>query len=349
MKTLPFIWNGTIFSALDQRELPTKETWVNCRNIEDIHAAIKDMVVRGAPLIGFTALFGLVIWSKSNPNSNLSELKNAVEYLKSARPTAVNLAYEADRFYNLFETSLPKSGWMGAVEILENFSIEQVNKLDSDNLNMAKFAETELSKIHGERKYRVVTLCNTGALACGPRGTAFGVIDYLNSVGKIEHVFAAETRPYLQGSRLTAFELAKADIPFSIFVEGAMFHLLQNTKIDAIFIGADRIVENGDTANKVGSATLSTIAKKFGVPFFVVAPTSSFDLSLKSGKEIEIEFRPETEVTQIKGVQIAPQSARAYNPSFDVTPAEQITAIFCENGTISPVSSKTVVGVVNRK
>ncbi|GAB4010850.1 MAG: S-methyl-5-thioribose-1-phosphate isomerase [Bdellovibrio sp.] len=349
MKTLPFEWSGNTFKALDQRYLPHEEIWVDCITIEDFHAAIKDMVVRGAPLIGFTALFGLVLWAKKTNERSIESLKKVIDYIKTARHTAVNLAYEADRFYLAFKSSLEKVGWDNSVEKLENFTIEQFNKLDGDNLKMAKLAEEELIKIHGHKKYRLVTLCNTGALACGPRGTAFGVIDYLHQNGKIDHVFAAETRPYLQGSRLTAYELKKSGVPYSVFVEGAMFHLLQTQNIDGIFIGADRIVENGDTANKIGSATLSQIAKRFNVPFFVVAPTSSFDLSLKRGEEIEIEFRPESEVLEVKGHKIAPHNSKAYNPSFDVTPGENIKAIFCENGTISPVNSDNVKKIVGIK
>lgn len=343
METAAFTWKNNIFSALDQRKLPHQEIWIDCKSIQDIHAAIKDMVVRGAPLIGLTALYGLLISAQKNTTKNISELEQAVTYIKTARPTAVNLAYEADRFLAFFKENLMKTDdWTQTVKLSEIFISEVVHKLDQDNLKMAQLAEAELLQLYGDRKYRVVTLCNTGALACGPRGTAFGVIAHLFEQGKIEHVFAAETRPYLQGGRLTAYELKKAGIPYSIFVEGAMFHLFENDRIDAVFIGADRIVSNGDTANKIGSATLSLVAKHFNVPFYVVAPTSSFDIGLNIGSEIEIEYRPEEEVLSCQGVKIAPDSARAYNPSFDVTPHQQISAIFCETAMIKPVERNNV-------
>jgi len=347
METIAFTWKNQIFSALDQRKLPHQEVWINCKNITDVHAAIKDMVVRGAPLIGITALYGLLISSIQNTQHDLSKLEKDVTFIKTARPTAVNLAYEADRYLAFFKQNLGiNDDWDKTLQLAEKFIVDVIQKLDQDNLKMAQFAEKELATLYGDRKYKVVTLCNTGALACGPRGTAFGVIDYLSQKGKVEHVFAAETRPYLQGGRLTAYELKKAGIPYSVFVEGAMFHLFENNKIDAVFIGADRIVSNGDTANKIGSATLSLVAKHFNVPFYVVAPTSSFDISLNIGSEIEIEYRPEEEVTSCQGVKIAPDSSRAYNPSFDVTPHQQISAIFCENAMIKPVERVNVRNAV---
>jgi len=214
------------------------------------------------------------------------------------------------------------------------------------NLSMAKTATTELVRRYGDKKLNIMTLCNTGYLACGPMGTALGVIEYLHSLGKINHVYASETRPYLQGGRLTAYELATGAIPHSITVEGAFSYLMKNQLVDAIFIGADRIVNNGDTANKVGSSTLSIVAKYYGVPFYVVAPTSSFDLSLDNGDKIEIELRPEEEVLCAMGKRIAPMESRALNPSFDVTDHTLITGIICENGIVTDITPDNISGLV---
>src|SRR5688572_15296694 len=170
-----------------------------------------------------------------------------------------------------------------------------------------------------------MTHCNTGFLACGSLGTALGVISHANSLGKVEHVYADETRPYLQGTRLTAFELSKENIPYSIVVEGAASYLMSHNKVDAIFVGADRIAANGDTANKVGTSTLAIVAKHYNIPFYVVAPVSSFDISIPDGFHIEIEMRAMNEITELRGIKLAPEGAQSVNPSFDVTDHQFIT------------------------
>lgn len=179
-----------------------------------------------------------------------------------------------------------------------------------------------------------MTICNTGYLACGPLGTALGVASHLHQQSKLESVFACETRPYLQGARLTCFELAKQGIQHRLVVEGAVAHVLKTQQIDAIFAGADRIAANGDTANKIGTCTLAIVADYYKVPFYIVAPTSSFDPEAKSGADIPIELRPESEITQFKGTQVAPIETNAFNPSFDVTPHQLIKGIFCEKGLL---------------
>jgi len=346
-KTAPLIWKDNTLEIIDQRKLPHEVLYHKIKNIEDTHAAIKDMIVRGAPLIGFTALFGMVLWIKESSNIQMEKAKEAADFLKSSRPTAVNLAYEVDRAVKIIEEGLAHN--KNDKEIyaeLEDFSLQQMSLLHEHNLKMAKFAAEDLKQIYGDKKLNIMTLCNTGYLACGPMGTALGVIEYLHGQNKINHVYASETRPDLQGGRLTAYELATGGVPHSITVEGAFSYLMKNKLVDAIFIGADRIVKNGDTANKVGSSTLSIVAKHYGVPFYVVAPTSTFDLNLESGTEIEIELRPEEEVLCAMENRIAPLESKALNPSFDVTDHEFITGIICENGLVKDINSQNIVSLV---
>ncbi len=343
----PLKWENETLYLLDQRALPIKETYINCRNLEETHSCIKEMVVRGAPLIGFTAIWGLVLWVKNNPTFIISEFEQAVNYIITARPTAVNLEFEARNCLTMGRKYFAENdNFEGFYEKLKDFALCQMQKLYDDNIAMAKIAEQELQKKFGSKKLRLMTLCNTGYLACGPMGTALGVISYMHSQDKLEHAYASETRPYLQGSRLTAYEMAKEGIEHNIVVEGAASYLLQNKLVDAIFIGADRIAANGDTANKIGSSSLAIIAQHYGVPFYVVAPTSSFDLSTANGDGINIELRPEEEILQYKGVQIAPKSSTALNPSFDVTSNQHITGIICEKGLIQPVDSNNLSDIV---
>ncbi len=346
-KTAPLIWENKVLKLIDQRKLPHEVLYHDIRNIEETHMAIKDMIVRGAPLIGFTALFGIVLWIKENSEVTASRLIEAGEYLKTARPTAVNLAYEVDRAIELGESLLKEGHTTEEIfDKIEKFAIEQMELLHGHNLSMAKTATAELEKRYGDKKLNIMTLCNTGYLACGPMGTALGVIEYLQTQGKINHVYASETRPYLQGGRLTAYELATGGVPHSITVEGAFSYLMKNGLVDAIFIGADRIVHNGDTANKVGSSTLSIVAKHYGVPFYVVAPTSTFDLTLDAGDKIEIELRPEEEVLCAMDKRIAPYESNALNPSFDVTDHEFISGIICENGIVTDITPENISKIV---
>jgi len=212
---------------------------------------------------------------------------------------------------------------------------------------MAEIGFNELVKTVGDRKWKLMTHCNTGFLACGSLGTALGVISYAHKKGNVEHVIADETRPYMQGTRLTAFELSKEKIPYSIAVEGAASYLLSHKKVDAIFVGADRIARNGDTANKVGTSTLAIVAKHYNIPFYVVAPVSSFDTSIPNGTHIEIEMRSIAEITELKGIKLAPDQAHAINPSFDVTDHKLITGIICEKGFINPANKDELFKVVN--
>lgn len=347
MKITPMQWDGQFLILIDQRKLPFEELYVINKSIDDVFISIKEMVVRGAPLIGFSGIWGLVLYLKNVKNISFEDFERAANYLNSARPTAVNLGHEIGLCLKMARTYFDEKGTSQGLDlILENFGHKQMKKIYNHNLLMAKLALKELDERLGKKKYRLMTLCNTGALACGPMGTALGVMTHAWNEGRVEKVFASETRPYLQGARLTAFELSKLSIPHDIVVEGAASYLLRNKMVDAIFVGADRIASNGDTANKIGTSTLSIVANHYNVPFYVVAPTSSFDLNILSGEEIDIELRDPLEVLTLHGQRIAPYESSAFNPSFDVTDSTHITAIFCENGKITDYRPDQIKKVV---
>ncbi|OUR93124.1 S-methyl-5-thioribose-1-phosphate isomerase [Halobacteriovorax marinus] len=345
----PLIWDDGVLKLLDQRKLPLEETIVECRTHEDAFNGIRDMVVRGAPLIGYTGIFGMALFAKGNRNTSIEELQKAADYLNSSRPTAVNLNYELRRCVQIAKDLKSSEG---SLENLEKefvkFGHEQLEIIHTHNLSMAKIAQKDLEARLGKKKFRIMTLCNTGYLACGPMGTALGVIAHLANNDQIEHVYASETRPYLQGIRLTSYELKKQNIPHDVVCEGSFSYLMKKGLIDAIFIGADRIVRNGDTANKIGSSTLSIVAKHYNVPFFVVAPTSSFDFESDHGDQIPIELRDQDEILFCKGQRLAPEGVSALNPSFDVTDANCISGIICEKGLIDPVTKENLLKVTGR-
>jgi methylthioribose-1-phosphate isomerase len=333
----PIVWKNNELYLLDQRQLPHKEEFIPVRNIEDCIRTIRDMVVRGAPCIGFTAIYGLALWVKQTSLLSEKTAREAADLMINARPTAVNLSYESNRCFELIRSSLQQGKTRDEIySLLSNHGTCQIDESQSKNTRMAEIGIAELKKRYPAGKWNLMTHCNTGFLACGSLGTALGVISLAHQKGLVEHVYADETRPYLQGSRLTAYELSKEKIPYSIVVEGAASYLLSHGKVDAIFVGADRIVANGDTANKVGTATLAIVARHYKIPFYVVAPVSSFDLTLDHGKEIEIEMREINEITEFRGQRIAPEGALSINPSFDVTDHQFITGIICEKGYIDP-------------
>lgn len=342
----PIEWREEFLYLLDQRVLPHKEEWHKIDTIEKCHWSIVEMVVRGAPCIGFTGIFGMALALKEMSKIDEKNIIRTAEYLNSARPTAVNLKYELDRCVDLILKHDDPS--IAYLEIVK-FGLEQIESLKQKNTKMAELALNELDKSLKKNKYNFMTHCNTGFLACGCIGTALGVISHAHSKGKVNHTYADETRPYLQGSRLTAYELQKEGIPHSIVVEGAASHLLKGGNVDAIFVGADRIARNGDTANKIGTSTLAIVAKYYKIPFYVVAPLSSFDINIDSGAQIPIELRPDTEIKEIQGVKISPVESKGWNPSFDVTDSTLITGIICENGIIKPPYNDNLIKVVRNE
>jgi methylthioribose-1-phosphate isomerase len=344
----PIIWRENKLYLLDQRLLPHTESFVEVTDLTGCALAITDMVVRGAPCIGFTAIFGMALWVQSQSALKIPACREACDEMISARPTAVNLSFEVERCFEIMKAAIDNSETKDSLyQKLVIFGNEQIKQSHEKNTRMAQVGVQELQKKFGDRKWNLMTHCNTGFLACGSLGTALGVISHAHSLGRVEHVYADETRPYLQGTRLTAFELSKEKIPYSIVVEGAASFLLSHGKVDAIFVGADRIAANGDTANKVGTSTLAIVAKHYKVPFYVVAPISSFDVTIPNGNHIEIEMRAMNEITEIKGIKLAPEGAQSVNPSFDVTDHQFITGIICEKGLIDPSMAGDLVRVVN--
>ena len=326
-------WDGDAVSLLDQRILPTREEYLSCRNAEEVAAAIKDMVVRGAPAIGVTAAMGIALGLKLASQSSSQDEKTlrasmdqVCELMRVTRPTAVNLFWAIERMKSRFEELIPE-GSARLVEGLEQEAIEILNEDIAINRRMGK---------HGADLVpdgaRILTHCNAGALATAGYGTALGVVRAAVESGKKVEVYADETRPRLQGARLTTWELAKDGIPVTLITDNMVGYLMAKKKIDLVVVGSDRIAANGDVANKIGTYSVAVLAREHGIPFYAVAPTSTFDLSIPSGEQIPIEQRNPEEITHIEGVQIAPDGIGVENPAFDVTPNRYVTAIVCENG-----------------
>ena len=314
---------GGIITLLDQRQLPHRSEELKISDHKDLISAIKELAVRGAPALGVAGALGVALISKRAEEANWSEDQRsaAIKELRAARPTAVNLAWGVDHVLPLLNK--------GSAVVLER--AQQIAEDDARaNKEMGRRGADYLLAVTGKQSLRVLTHCNTGALATTEWGTAFGVIRELHQRGAIIEVFADETRPLLQGSRLTAWELSNAGIPYRILPDGAAASALFSGQIDAVLIGADRIAHNGDSANKIGSLAVAVAAHEVSVPFLVVAPESTVDRNLKTGSEIEIEFRSDREVTHFGGVEVAPHGSRTYNPAFDVTPARYITAVVTE-------------------
>lgn len=334
--------NGTLI-LLDQTQLPNKENYLSFESLEEVHGAIRDMIVRGAPCIGFSAIFGLALWLRNHPTFTVPQFRQACDFLKTARPTAVNLAFEVDRVFELVNTNNKDSD---LYKKIVKFGQDQLSLSESANRKMSVIAEEELDATIAKSQYNILTHCNTGYLACGSIGTALGVVQNLHEKNKLNNTWVDETRPYLQGSRLTAFELMKIGAPHKVVVEGAASYLMKNGLVDAIFTGADRIVSNGDTANKIGTSNLSILAHYYGIPFYIVAPTSSFDLETATGTEIEIEMRDPKEILEYNDIRIAPETSTALNPSFDVTDGKLISGIINERGIAKGNYIESLPGIV---
>jgi methylthioribose-1-phosphate isomerase len=320
----PIVWAEDHLRLLDQRLLPHEERWLECRSAEEVARAIADMAVRGAPAIGIAAGYGLALGLMRDADS----YDVAEALLAQSRPTAVNLRWVLERMRRLRNPSAAKV--LAEARRIHDEDLRQ-------NHRMAEFGAALLPK-----GARVLTHCNTGALATGGHGTALGVIRTAHAQGKIAQVFATETRPWLQGARLTAWELQKENIPSRLIADGAAAWLMAQHDIDWVIVGADRIAANGDTANKIGTYALAVAAARHGVKFMVVAPTGTFDLRCATGQDIHIEERAALELTQFRGAAVAPANFEAFNPVFDVTPAELITALVCEKGALKPPSQRAI-------
>jgi len=333
-------WTGGVdgfLELIDQRRLPGKFITIKCNNLGQVHEAIKTMSVRGAPAIGVTAAYGVVIGLRELPvESTLDEcivcLEKASDYLATSRPTAVNLFWALDRVKEKgkeYAAQNPESNVRSFREII----LAEADAIFSEDVEMCRRIGQNGQKFIQDGD-SILTHCNAGALATAGGGTALSLIFEAGKKGKKLKVYADETRPLLQGARLTAWELKQAEIDVTVICDNMAGWLMKQGKIDLIVTGADRIAANGDTANKIGTYSLSVLAKEHGIPFYVAAPSSTFDLDIKSGNEIPIEQRKAEEVTTIGKVQIVPDGINVYNPAFDVTEASYITAIITEKGVI---------------
>jgi len=326
-------WTKEGVSMLDQRLLPTEEKYLMLRSYEEVADAIKKMVVRGAPAIGVSAAMGLALGANQSVGTSIADLEYDFRFMckvmSATRPTAVNLFWAIERM----RTALQKAK-------KETHDVEEVKKrlvIEAQAIyNEDIESNRALGKFGGELiadGSTVLTHCNAGALAtAGDYGTALGVIRGAIDAGKRVSVIADETRPFLQGSRLTAWELAKDNIPVTVITDNMAGHVMKQGKVDCVVVGADRIAANGDTANKIGTYMVAVLAKQHNIPFYVAAPISTIDLSLASGEQIPIEERDAREVTHVRDAQLAPDGVAVHNFAFDVTPNELIAAIITDRG-----------------
>ena len=327
----PITWTDRGVVMLDQRRLPGEEISHTYTDYREVARAIRDMEIRGAPAIGVAAAMGVALGALKSPAKSLNELRAEFalicETLAKTRPTAVDLFWALERMQTRFEEFAGRGA--------DLVTIKQALVAEAQQIHLEKKATDEaIGRFGAEfmpRDGQVMTQCNAGALATGGIGTALGVIRIAVEQGKTLHVLVPETRPYLQGARLTAWELHRGGIPLTLITDNMVGHFLKTGKVGAIVTGADRIAANGDTANKIGTYQMAVLAKENNVPFYIAAPVSTFDLSIADGEHIPIEQRSAAEVTHIQGVRIAPD-VHAAHPAFDVTPARYIAAIFTERG-----------------
>lgn len=342
MAVKAFIFKDNALHILDQNLLPGRVEYVECRSAEEVADCIKSMKVRGAPAIGVVAAYGLALSIINTCIRDVEglrlELEKAYELLRSTRPTAYNLFWALDRVRK---------------RILEASSVEEARRIALDEAKSIEEEDIEANRrigLYGEKLIRdgdrILTHCNAGALATAGWGTALGVIRSAIAAGKRVRVYATETRPKLQGARLTVFELVSEGVPVTLITDGMVGFVMAKGFIDKVVVGADRIALNGDTANKIGTYTIAVLARMHGIPFYVAAPTSTIDPNIRCGEEIPIEYRSPREVLEIGCLRIAPEGVEVLNPAFDVTPGELITAIITERGIVTPPYEKNIPSIL---
>ena len=340
MKWKPIEWNDGKLKILDQTLLPKRERYLYLETLKDVWEAIKNLRVRGAPLIGITAAFGIYIGMKNSKAENgegfLGEMKKVIDYIGSSRPTAVNLFWAMERLNKKIKENI-------------SLSVEKLKKVLLDESILILREDEEICRKIGEfgsklikNNDSILTHCNAGGLATSGYGTALAVLYYAKERGKIFRVYADETRPLLQGARLTCWELTKEEIETYLICDDMAGEVMKEGKVNKVIIGADRIVRNGDTANKIGSYPLAILSDYHNIPFYVAAPLSTIDFNLSCGKEIPIEIRKENEVSHFSGKRIAPYGVKVYNPAFDVVPHELISGIITEKGIVEPPYEKNL-------
>jgi len=339
-------WKNGSLRIIDQTKLPQKIEYRTLKNYKSVIAAIKDMKIRGAPAIGVAGAFALVLASRSIKGSNIRDfffrLESAKDEVLGSRPTAVNLAWGIQRLMAVANSNrnLPADSIRGVI-------LNEATKMLEEDLEANKrIGKNGASLVRPGSS--ILTYCNAGSLATVGYGTALGVIRFAHAAKKVKMVYAPETRPKLQGARLTSFELKQEGIPFKLITDNMTGTLMRQGKIDLVIVGADRIAANGDVANKIGTYVLAVLAKEHGLPFYVAAPISTIDPNINSGEEIPIETRSDEEVTGVAGSRIAPAGIDVYNPAFDVTPRQYVTAIITEEGVVRPPYRENIKAVLRK-
>ena len=335
-------WTKDGVRMLDQRELPEKETYLILRSYDEVAKAIKDMAIRGAPAIGVAAAMGIALGASQSVGTSVADLEDDLlhfcDVMGKTRPTAVNLFWAIDRMKDTFQRSRSKNDVEEIKKILVAEALAIFNEDMAANRAIGKFGGPLIPD-----GATVLTHCNAGALATGgDYGTALGVIRGARDAGKKVYVIADETRPFLQGLRLTAWELLQDGIPVTVIADNMSGHMMKEGKVDAVVVGADRIAANGDTANKIGTYMVAVLAREHGIPFYVAAPLTTIDLRTETGKEIPIEKRDTKEITHIRDHQLAPDGIDVENPAFDVTPNHLVTAIITDKGIAYPPYTETL-------
>lgn len=339
-QVFPVVWFDDHVRLIDQTRLPNEFDLVEIRRFEDMALAIETMIVRGAPAIGVAAAYGVYLGAreiKTNDRSEfLAQLETIAARLRATRPTAVNLFWAIDRMMNVAAHT------SGSVEQMQATLLKMAQTINADDVQTCQqIGDHGLSVLPtSPAKLRILTHCNAGALATAGYGTALGVVRSAWQAGRLERVWADETRPRLQGAKLTAWECVQAGIPVTVITDNMAAHCMKLGMIDLVVVGADRIAANGDAANKIGTYSLALVAKAHNIPFYVAAPVSTIDFAIADGSHIPIEERHPREVYQIGETMLCPVGAEFYNPAFDVTPAELITAIITEHGAIVPANLK---------
>jgi methylthioribose-1-phosphate isomerase len=330
---IPVKWSDEGVLMLDQRLLPTEERWLTLRSFNEVADGIKDMVVRGAPAIGVSAAYGIALGAKNFVGTNVVDLEDELDYIcgviGKTRPTAVNLFWAIDRMKRTFQKAKAEGKSVSEIKQILIQDAKDIHEEDIESQRLIAQFGGELLKDNST----VLTHCNAGALATGGVwGTALGVVRGAVNQGKIISVIADETRPYLQGARLTAWELLQDDIPVTLITDNMSGHMMQKGNVQAVVVGSDRIAANGDVANKIGTYMVAVMAKRHNIPFYVAAPLSTVDMNCPTGAEIPIEERNVREVTHIQDIQLSPEGISVSNFAFDVTPNDLVTAIITEKG-----------------
>jgi methylthioribose-1-phosphate isomerase len=340
-------WRDGMVRMLDQRRLPHQTVYLDYADYRHVAAAIREMVIRGAPAIGAAAAYGLALAARYSQAADVDALRRdlatAAEVLRQARPTAANLFWAIDRVL----ARLADPG-LDTIDAIRNATLAEAEAIAAEDGRANRQIGLNALPLIPDRA-RIIHHCNTGGLATVDYGTALGVIRAAHEQGKQVHAYLDETRPRLQGARLSAWELQQLGIPHTVIVDGASGHLMRTVGIDLCVVGCDRVAANGDTANKIGTYNLALVAQAHGVPFYVAGPASTIDLSMAHGDEIQIEERPAHEITHIEDIQITPNGVTVANPAFDVTPARYITAIITEAGVAYPPYEDSLAELIARE